>query len=250
MERRVSIPPKLIATLFSVGLLATAQTAPAPAFDVISIKPSQTARRGGEGSGREHISWTPTSVTLENASLTACIQWAYDLRFYQISGPTWPFGERYDILAKTDHPSSIEGLRLMLGTLLADRFHLAYHRARKTMTVYELLPYREGPKLQAAKAETTGIRVAGGRFVLDRMSMAGLAAFLSELAEVDRPVLDRTGIAGVFDISLPAIPRGSPEADSVSIFAAIQEELGLTLKSARAEVETLVIDRAERPSAN
>jgi hypothetical protein len=69
---------------------APAQTAPAAppaAFDVASITPSQMARRGGEGSERERISWTPTGVTLENASLAASIQWAYKVKFYQTSGP-------------------------------------------------------------------------------------------------------------------------------------------------------------------
>jgi uncharacterized protein (TIGR03435 family) len=68
---------------------------------------------------------------------------------------------------------------------------------------------------------------------------------------VDRPVLDKTGIAGAFDFTLPAIPYPAPDGvDPAWIFAAIREQLGLVLKPAKGAVEVLVIDRAERPSPN
>ncbi|MGO9255160.1 MAG: TIGR03435 family protein [Bryobacteraceae bacterium] len=235
---------------------APAQTAPAApptaAFDVASIAPSQTARRGGEGSGRERISWTPTGVTLENASLAASIQWAYQVKFYQTSGPAWANGQRYDIRAKNQNPANVERLRLMLRTLLADRFRLALHREAQVMPVYELLADRNRLKLQAAKAdEGTDMRVANGKFVFQHVSMAELAERLSELAAVDRPVLDKTGIAGAFDFTLPAIPYPAPDGvDPAWIFGAIREQLGLVLKPAKGAVEMLVIDHAERPSPN
>src|ERR1700722_272136 len=97
----------LLAVWTVLGYRAPAQTAP-PAFDVVSTTPSPTARRGGEGSGREHISWTPTSVTLENASLTMLIEWAYDVKAYQVSGPGWTSEERYDVRAKNQNPAALD----------------------------------------------------------------------------------------------------------------------------------------------
>ncbi len=236
------------------GCPVLAQTAPPepPAFDVASIAPSQMARRGGEGSGREHISWTPKSLTLENASLTAAIQWAYEVKFYQTSGPAWASGDRWDIAARNQNPAGPQRLRLMLRQLLASRFRLALHREAKLMSVFELRPDRSRPKLQAAKAdETTDLRVVNGQFVLQDMSMAAFAEWLSELAVVDRPVLDRTGIRGAFNFTLPAIRYPAPEGvDPAWIFTALREQLGLALKPAKAPVEVLVIDRAERPSPN
>ncbi len=226
---------------------------PAPAqttFDVVSITPSPTARRGGEGSGREHISWTPTSVTLENASLTMLIEWAYDVKSYQVSGPGWTSEERYDVRAKNQNPAAIEELRRMLRTLLANRFRLTLHSEPKSMPVFELMAAPDGPKLQPAKAdESTAVRIANSRFVLEATSMAQFAAWLSGLAVIDRPVLDRTGVAGAFDFSLPAIPYPAPEGvDPGWIFPMLREQLGLVLKPARQPIEVLIIDHADRPS--
>ena len=233
-------------------LLAQTAPEPLPAFDVASITPSQMARRGGEGSGREHISWTPKSLTLENASLTAAIQWAYEVKFYQTSGPAWASGDRWDVAARNQNPASPERLRLMLRQLLASRFRLGLHREAKLLSVFELRPDHGGPKFQAAKAgETTDLRVVNGQFVLQGMPVAAFAEWLSELAVVARPVLDRTGIHGTFDFTLPAIRYPAPEGvDPDWIFTALREQLGLALKPAKAPVEVLVIDHADRPSPN
>jgi hypothetical protein len=207
--------------LLAVWLVLSCQHAPAQTgFDVVSITPSPTARRGGEGSGRERISWTPTSVTLENASLTVLIEWAYEVKFYQVSGP--------------------------------GRFRLALHGEPKSMPVFELMAAPSGPKLQAAKVDASNaVRIANSRFVLEATSMAQFATWLSNLAVIDRPVLDRTGIAGAFDFSLPAIPYPAPEGvDPGWIFPALREQLGLVLKPARQAIQVLIIDQASRPSAN
>jgi hypothetical protein len=78
-----------ILALLAFATLASAQTALAPRFDVASIRPSQMARSGGEGSGRENVFVSPTTVALRNASLSFCIQWAYGVLLYQVSGPDW-----------------------------------------------------------------------------------------------------------------------------------------------------------------
>jgi len=245
--------PQLLLVTGCLNLPAqTAGPTPVPAFDVASITPSATARRGGEGRGREHISWNPKGVTLDNASLTNAIEWAYQVKFYQVSAPAWASGDRYEILARCQNPASLERLRGMLQALLAGRFGLALHREAKVMAVYELRPDRGGPRLAPARAgEDTDLRVVNRRFILQAMSMGEFAGWLSDLAVVDRPVLDRTGVAGAYDFTLPAIPYPAPEGvDPAWIFTALRSELGLALRPAKAPVEILVVDRAEKPSPN
>src|SRR5260370_32828399 len=99
-----------------------------PAFEVASVKPSLIGRAGGEGSRREKVDHTPGSITMRNASMKSCIQWAYDVKSFQVTGPGWLETERYDVAAKAADPAPEAQLRLMLQTLLADRFKVTLHR--------------------------------------------------------------------------------------------------------------------------
>lgn len=219
------------------------------AFDVASIKPSAAARAGGEASGRERVSWAPNSLTLQNAGLGFCIQWAYNVKFYQVSGPAWLTDLRFDILAKSENPATLPQLKLMLQRLLAERFQLTLHRENKTLPVYELIARKGETNLHAAKPdETSDWRISGGSFVFRHTSMQEFAARLSDLAGMDRPVVDKTGITGVFDFTLESAARRLLE-DSSSIFAAVQE-IGFEMVARKGPVEMLVVDHAEKPSAN
>jgi len=236
-------------TRSAAWVVASVSVAAQPTFDVASIKPSAIARAGGEGSGRERASWTPTSLTLQNAGLGFCIQWAYGVKFYQVSGPAWLNDVRYDILAKTENPATIAQLRLLLQALLANRFQLTLHRETKAMPVYELVARTSGTGLRSAKPdETSDWRVSGGSFVFRHTSMPEFAERLSELAGVDRPVVDKTGIAGVFDFTLESAARKLLE-DNASIFAAVQQ-IGFEMVARKGQVEVLVVDHADKPSAN
>lgn len=221
------------------------------AFDVASITPTPVDRARGEGGGWERISWTPTRLSLENASLSVCIQWAWEVKFYQISGPAWIGDERYDILAKTEHPAEVARLRLMLQALLAERFRLTLHRETRTMPVFELTVTRGGSRLAVAEeASKAEIRVSNGKFVFRHTSMPELAERLSHLAGVERPVVDRTGLAGAYDFSLPAIPHLPEDGEATWLFPALEKELGLALTPTRAAIEILAIDHVEKPTAN
>ena len=246
MTRRTA----LVGAACAVAAAAAEQDA-RPVFDVASIRPSAVARSGGEGSGRERVMHSPTSLTLVNAGLSFCIHWAYGVRFYQVSGPGWMTGERYDIQAKTGHPASEEQLRLMLQALLAERFALALHRETKTLPVYELVAGKRAPKLRRARAdENSSLRVIDGDFVFEHTSMPEFAEKLSDFAGVDRPVLDKTGIAGTFDFTLRYAARAIVEGDSSYLFPAVENQLGLKLEAHKGPLEILVIDRAERPGGN
>jgi uncharacterized protein (TIGR03435 family) len=226
-----------------------------PAFDVASIKPSVISKAGGEGSWRSSIEHSPDSLTMRNVDLNDCVQWAYGVESYQISGPNSLGAKRYDILAKTADPVPVSQLKLMLQQLLADRFKLALHRDTKKLPVYELIVAKGGPRLPAAKTgggseAPLDPRVQDGNFVFADTSMMQFAEELSFLKGIDQPVLDQTGIKGIFDITLKGAATAMLQQDGPSLFTLVQEQLGLKLEAQTAPVDVFVIDHVEQPSPN
>jgi len=140
----------------------------------------------------------------------------------------------------------------MLQTLLAERFQLQVHRETKELPVYALVAAKGGPKLHKAEpGGNTDMRGENGSFVFRGTSMPQFSEDLSTLSQVDRPVLDRTGIPGVFDFNLKfgesndEMKRALIAGDGASIFTLIQEQLGLKLEARKGPVEMLVIDHVE-----
>jgi len=115
-----------------------------------------------------------------------------------------------------------------------------------------LVVARNGQKLENVKdAGRPDIRVSNGSFIFQNVSMPDFAEKLSDLRTIDRPVVDRTGIQGVFDITLKSAASAMLENDGPSIFTLIQEQLGLRLEAKKAPVEILVVDHAEKvPTEN
>jgi uncharacterized protein (TIGR03435 family) len=242
--------------LLTVIVIAPSMRAQPPAFEVASVKSHKPAVL--EGRDRESIDSVPGSLTIRNASLNSCIKWAYLVMEYQISGPTWLMSEKYDITAKASGPAPLNQLRQMLQTLLADRFQLQFHRETKGLPVYGLVVTKSGPNLHKAEPDSnTSMQGENGAFVFRGTSMPQFAEDLSTLRQVDRPVLDRTGIPGVFDFNLKfgesndEMKRALIAGDGASFFTLIQEQLGLKLEAQKSPVETLIIDHVERaPTEN
>jgi uncharacterized protein (TIGR03435 family) len=142
----------------------------------------------------------------------------------------------------------------MLQALLADRFKLAAHAEKREMPMFALVIAKGGPRLITTNAIGA---LSGGR---GRISITGgddaLAVLAFELSwRLGRPVIDRTGLNGRYELTLnwteDDVP--SPAANTSgapSLFTAIQEQLGLKLEATRGPVQVLVIDHAERPSEN
>jgi uncharacterized protein (TIGR03435 family) len=242
--------------LFPQAFAASAAAEQPTAFEVASVKSRKPVV--AEGRTGERIDSVPGSLTIRNASMGACIKWAWWVKDYQISGPSWLNDERYDIVAKAAGPVGTDELRQMLRTLLAGRFQLQVHRETKELPVYTLVAARSGPKLHNAEpGGNTDMRGENGSFVFRGTSMPQFADDLSTLSQVDRPVLDRTGIPGTFDFSLK-FGDSNDEMKSVlvvgggpSLFTIIQEQLGLKLEARKGPVEILVIDHVERiPTEN
>jgi uncharacterized protein (TIGR03435 family) len=248
-----------LSSLSKVAMMSAAALAqgPAPAFEVVSVKPAAIPA-GREGGNRSRIEHTPNSLTMLNVALSDCAQWAYGVAFFQISDAHLS-SDSYDILAKTGASVPVSQLRLMLQDLLAKRFKLALHRETRMLPVYELVVAKGGPKLPAANAGASLPlvhaaeslpRVQNDSFLFSDASMAEFAQMLTQLRAIDLPVVDRTGITGTFDIVLKSAPSVNREGDSAALFAIIQDQLGLKLVPAKAPIEVIVIDHAERPSEN
>jgi uncharacterized protein (TIGR03435 family) len=239
-----------------------------PTFDVASVKRIV----GASGGIRQEM--TPTSLSLRGVPLGYCIRWAYGLgplQTYQTIGPDWvdpPHAEFYDIVAKTAAPVTAGQLRLMLQTLLAERFKLAFHREKRDLSVIALTVGRNGPKLKPSeKADGDGQVMRRSLNVLDceGFSMPRLAEFLdgmTRLPNESHPIVDGTGLTGTFDFTLDfekhwdydAAGAGSGRAGPLRHDGHGDEtlpDIGLKLEAARAPVEVLVIDHAEKePAAN
>jgi uncharacterized protein (TIGR03435 family) len=256
------VPARAIAVLIpiAVGIANTpfvhAQPA-AQAFEVASVKPAAIPVEH-EGGNRSRIEHTPNTLTMLNVGLSDCVQWAYGVAFFQVSAAHLST-DSYDILAKAGVSVPVSQLRMMLQDLLAKRFKLALHRETRIFPVYELVVAKGGPHLHAANAGASRPlvhaaeslpRIQNDSFLFADASMAEFAQMLTQLRGIDLPVVDRTGIAGTFDIVLKSAPSATRDADSAALFAIIQEQLGLKLAPSKAPIEVVVIDHAEKPSEN
>jgi len=227
-------------------------------FEVASVKPN----RSTNGTTRRI---EPGTITYLNITLGEFIEMAYGVKHYQLSGPdwivNWSSSYRYDVVAKAGGPVAAEQLQRMLGPLLTDRFHLAFHRVTRELPVFALVVAKNGPKFKVGDGGTESVSPDGtGGASYMNYSMASLAYSLSLRSAVGRPVLDRTGLKGgySFNANLDNVPQGLNPAElknalvnSDAIFSTLQEQLGLRLKSQKAPVEILVIDHAEQvPTEN
>ncbi len=237
---------------FAIPLAAAlyAQTPPRT-FDVASVKPA--AGRSVDfrvlPGGRLHV----TCVTL-----TVILQQAYGVERYQIAGgPSWLDTDSYDIEARAEGEPTKEQMLSMLQALLADRFSLKVHRESKEGNVYALTVAKGGHKLTPPNGDDRRIGLYRNEPPTEpgvHYSLAGKRATLAMIANrlsqvLRRPVIDRTGIEGEFGFKVDYAIDDNPDSGS-PLLVAVQQQLGLKLEAAKGPVEMLVVDRAERPSAN
>jgi bla regulator protein blaR1 len=244
---------KLPIIVLSVGLdlipwIADAQAPDTRStFEVVAITPSKPSSEGinirSDASGTLHV---------ENATLKNLIQFCYEVTDDRITGgPKWMDADRFDIAAKPETRSRPEHVLLMMQRLLADRFQLVLHRESKEARVYELVVAKAGPKLREPKDDQEpGLQGQKGRITARATPMAIFARYLSQ--RLGQPVVDKTGLPGSYDFTLQYEPDGANDAAAAgpSIFAALQEQLGLRLQPGKGPVDVLVVDRAEKPSDN
>lgn len=246
-----------------VALLLTAVQGwaqePHRSFEVASIRPRLAP------SGTINISTSGLRLSAESATLRYLIQYAWHVRVFQVaeSPALLAFGDTfYDIAAKAEGeaPPTAGEFREMLQTLLADRFALRVHREQRSIPVWALAPARSRPKLKPSSGGgegPNGVRISGRNNVLNlrEATMEDLAAELDNTAFLDRPVVDRTGLRGAYDIELTYTPenrvsQSEHDPSEIRIFSALTGQLGLRLISQKADVEFLVVDHVEKPAGN
>jgi uncharacterized protein (TIGR03435 family) len=223
-------------------------------FDVASIRVSQFQSADGEGSGRENIEVSADRLTMRNVTLRSCISWAYNVQDFQVVGALG--ADRFDTTAKAAAPATVPELRAMLGTLLAERFKLVFHRDTKERKSLALVVAKGGPKLRSSQEDTPGVlRPSKGAMVAQHASMSEFVGTLS--GPLRTPVVDMTGLTGRYDFTVDLssyfadVKPGEPPDMTAIVMAALRDQLGLNLESRKQNVEILVIDHAEKiPSEN
>jgi uncharacterized protein (TIGR03435 family) len=263
----------LAALLISASTLLAQSPTPSlrPKFDtfeVATIKPVDP----GATAGRFIIMQGNNRFVEKSYTLKLLIAAAYDLNPRTISGgPSWIESDHYDIVAVTPgeiRPTHDEQMS-MLRSLLTDRFKLTFHREPKTFSIYEIemaKPGKPGPKLKETATPTDPPTVGPGVVYPQRIVLPAHNATIADLASLlqrailDRPVVDKTGLTARYDFDLEwapdetqfggDVPTPSADTPASPLFTAIQEQLGLRLVATRGPVDALIIDTAERPSAN
>lgn len=236
------------------GVPAAGQQAAVPEFAVATVRPSKADSGSTSGIHTGH-----GKLDGENVTLKRCIMGAYGVGPNQVSGgPDWVDSERFDIAAKADQPINDDAvLDVMLQGLLADRFKLAFHRESRMVSAFTLEVVKTGAKLEKATggdSETNTSTNAGGGVMINvrNTDMNLFAQVLSR--KMDLPVVNQTGLEGAFNLKLSWTPDnakvGGHGVEDVSIFDALQQQLGLRLRKTKAPVEMIVIDHVEQPSEN
>jgi uncharacterized protein (TIGR03435 family) len=247
------------ALAFATLTIATVlgQVVPSPEFEVASVKPVDNSKLGNAismnlGTVRRE------EVTFGNATLGDCIRFAFSMASdAQVVGPDWIKSKRnlFDIVAKGAPGSSRRQLQAMMQTLLVERFKLATHREQKELSHYALVVSKSGLKIHPVQELPDGFQgtTYGGR--IDSILPMFTLAYLLSRFETERPIIDETGLSGMYQVKLQwtrqQLQNAEPDVPGPSLFTALDEQLGLKLEARKGPVEILVVESAEKiPAEN
>jgi uncharacterized protein (TIGR03435 family) len=200
-------------------------------------------------------------VSLRSVNLCSLIRMAYDVKDYQIVAPAWVTKKDPSVFFEIEGRAAdgttitVEQARLMLQSLLADRFKMTFHREPRAAPVYALMVGNRGHKLgnQEIPCPNKASFISGSGTLTScrpQMSVAQIAFALSR--ELDRVVVDKTNLTGQYAFALrwSSTDPLSGGDNLPSLFTAVQEQLGLKLDASTEPVDALVIDHIEPPSPN
>jgi uncharacterized protein (TIGR03435 family) len=221
-------------------------------FEVVSIRRTTASASAGtsvdlfEG-GR---------LRIDNEPVKLLIRQAFQVQDARIAGtPAWVDTDRYDIEAKTGSPEKIsrEQMGPLMQNLLAERFHLKFHRETRELTVGALVVAKGGPKLKVkADGDSNSMNTSGGgkrsKLMGTAVSMEGLASYVGN--RLGRIVVDGTGLSESYGFTLEWAPDETVDSAVPSLITALSEQLGLRVETRKSPVEVLVIDSIARPSEN
>jgi uncharacterized protein (TIGR03435 family) len=251
------------APLSSVSLSWAASGQPAPesklAFEVASVKPHVSGAPGS--TGRTGIQEDAGQIQIENLSLRTLIAISFDLKERaQLVGPGWLSGVRFAIAAEPPAGYKREQLQYLLRNLWTDRFKLSVHHETKPTSAFALVVAKGVPKLPESAGPKTYLTGRHGLIEGKQRSMAELADTLTNL--LGERVVAQTALSALYDLQLKWTPDASPHppvgADGgaaaepeLSLFTALQEQLGLRLESQKLSADIVVVDHIERePTEN
>lgn len=258
--------PALAAT--ALAMCAWVAAAQELSFEVASVKPHPWTGQGSIG-----VFVSGNTLHAQHVCLDDLVEFAWNLRSDQLSGgPAWTHhgvlatADLYEVIAKGagEEPLTRDKASLMLRSLLAERFGLQVKKGSKIFPVYRLEPFRGAPKLAASAPDTpfsmhVDARVNGGRVVRITAQHTALEKLVPHIGfAAGRPTFDKTGAPGFYDLTLEYAPedeRGRltdavEDPGAPPLPRALQNQLGLTLVPDMAPFETIVIEHAEKPTAN
>jgi len=280
---------RLVLAVVVPGLLSSvlfAQLPADPAFEVASVKSNRTDDPATTlfplGPGDAYAA-NGGRFRATNQPLITYLRFAYRLGPGDLLGlPGWIYNERFDIEARANGEPAKDQMRLMMRSLLKERFKLGVHTEQRTQDIFDLelaRPGQTGPRLRAHQTDdkcasifelptlpcgsrgfvTIGnpgdrVRIVGNDEPMDRIAQA----LKSPASGIDRHIRDRTGLSGTFDLSLEwsvvsdtvQTPLTSQDDVPPRFLEALKAQLGLTLNSTKGPVDVLVVDRVERPTEN
>jgi uncharacterized protein (TIGR03435 family) len=229
-------------------------------FEVASIKPH-------EGPTPRILDFSSSGplLKLEAYTIEGLIHEAYNVKSYQI---VYPQADTtfFDIVARAEGDTVLtrDQFRPLLQSLLADRFGLRFHREMREMPVYALAQGKVGPKFKESPPDAPDKdqfnfkdqfygNGRGWRITMPRGTMEGLAEAIASTSGLDLPVVDRTGLKGVYVLRIAYMTEetmaNDPGPSDVGVFDAMLN-IGLKLEVQKANVEVLVVDSVGKPSAN
>ena len=234
----------------------TSNTSLLPVFKSVSVEQDKSGKPG------ETILYENDGISAANFRLLGLVSEAYRVQESQIQGPDWLKSERYDVEAKVDgsvagetRTFNIDLGRLMLRPLLADHFYLVVHRETRVVPVYALIvadtgsQLRESPPGSSSPGRMRTLSIQGkGRLAGNDVPLSGLVDYFAR--QLDRPVLDETGLTGQYDFTLQWTPDAPSGSLVPSLSTALDQQLGLKLEQRVSPVEFLVIDNVNKPSQN
>jgi len=246
--------------LIFLGAVAFAQSQPpALSFEAASVRPSQ--HEVGPDYNNQ-ITYSPAGFNGKNVTLRRLIAEAWHCQVNQVVGPPWLDRNEFDVAARAFEGATSEQIRLMLRTLLLDRFHLRQHGESKLMRVYELEIGKNGPRIKPVQDGSAPSSGPGLRFRGDMRQFADFLAVQFTIPAPENPgvpvkaggpaipVLDKTGLQGTYDFSVDLPPE--LETDILTAWKrALGDQLGLKIESRMDNVAVVLVDDASKiPTEN
>jgi uncharacterized protein (TIGR03435 family) len=263
MAQNAGAPPTAVQEMPTVPAPWSSPSGGEPEFEVATIKPSDPAKccaRNWSRNGRHFHTY--------NMNLKYLMQWAWSLQAEQIvGGPVWMDRARFDIDGEIDGDGvpNDRQWKIAVQKLLIERFQLQIHREKREMPAFALMIARGGSKLTPGDGNVKARQVMAlvgtpGQTMHGFFVNTSIGEFAGEMQRLltDRPIVDETGLTGVYNIQI-AFTREDPvvlgttelpETAPPNLLEALQQQLGLKLKGTKASVDVIVIDHTELPAAN